>query len=150
MTRNTKRAVGEPALWRGVEEFAGHEPVEEIGIRPGCEAVDPAVEHRRFQLIEGVDTHRCDHLLRACDGCLLESIHAFALVGDVEGAGAGRVLSRNADGTAVGVAHLGLNTANGKHHGAGGHREIGSLNDAFDDVGAAGNLAGRADLHETP
>ena len=73
-------------------------------------------------------------------------VHRLGLVLDHNGAVAARVLGGDASGAFAGVAALCLDAADGHHHGAGGVGVVGALDHAHDDVGAAGDFAGRAEF----
>ena len=69
------------------------------------------------------------------------SVHAFALVGDVEGAGPIRILGGDADRAVVGVAPLRLDATHRHHHGSRRVGVVRALDQAFDDVVSGGDLA---------
>nr|WP_244332519.1 hypothetical protein [Gordonia polyisoprenivorans] len=121
------------------------EPFEDLGVGALIGRRQPLSEQVRAQLSRVVDAHRRHDPHGLGDSGLLIVVDAFALVGDVEGAGPPRVLGGDADGAVIGVAALRLDAPDGHHHRAGGIRVVRTLDQPFDDVVAGGHLSARTD-----
>src|SRR5690606_1994133 len=111
---------------------------------------EPLEDMLRADFFGPLQPERADQLAEALDRRGVIVGHMLLAVGDVDGAGADRVLRRNARRAGVVVTAQRLDAANRKHHRPRDVAHISAERDLFQHVKAGDDLAARDDADVTP
>src|SRR5699024_2648082 len=97
---------------------------------------------------------RSAHRSHGLDGLLavrfLIVLPALAVVSHVQCSLPFRILRGRPDRALTGMADLSMDAADGHHHGAGGARVVGTLDESFDHIVAGGDLPAGPDADPIP